>query len=179
MSKLSWISGAALAACMMLAGCFTSEQPLFEQRSGEALMGGGLIDVTTRDGNNEPDKGQLRWDHGAYVDPKGDEHTTISFHRLPGTWPWDNWYVGQTSDTDESHKGYMYELYRRQGAKIYNYNMSCSDLTDAEAAAAHMVRTEGNQECKTTRQSDLAQALRILSAREKPDGYWTWKRKGP
>ena len=51
---------------------------------------------------------------------------------------------------------------RREGAKISDYSLSCSDLTDAEAAAAHMVRTEGNQECKVTRQSDLAQALRAV-----------------
>ncbi|HVY03533.1 MAG TPA: hypothetical protein VG983_07740 [Caulobacterales bacterium] len=178
MIKLSWMSGAALAACVLLAGCFTSEQPLFDQALGSPLMGAGDVEITTHDTDKE-EAGTLHWQSGVYVDLTDKDHASISFHRLPGTWPWDGWYVGETQMSDAPGKGYLYELYRKQGGRLYNYNVSCSDLTDLEAAQTHMARSESNQECTATRQADLAAALRLLAKRESPDGYWTWKPAPP
>lgn len=174
MIKLSWFSAPALAACLLLAGCFTSEQPLFDQSLGSPLMGTGEVLVTTYENDHE-DGGTLVWKSGTYIDEKDDDHTSISFHRLPGTWPWEGWYVGESLSNGKTSSGYIYELYRKRGDKLHAYSISCRDLTDLEAEQTHMARSESKDECKVTRQADLAAALRLLAKRKSSDSYWTWK----
>jgi hypothetical protein len=72
--------------------------------------------------------------------------------------------------------GYMYLLYRRKGGRVLTYNLSCTDLSAEEAAAAHLVRSESGQECKATRADDLAQAFRLLAKRKQPEGYMVARR---
>jgi len=170
---MRWLSVAALAASLMLAGCFTSAAPLFDPRQGEAMLGAGAIKVTPHDERGDDEAGVLRFQHGAYVAVDDKDNTTISFHRLPGTWPWDGWYVGETR-RDEGKGDYMYELYRRRGDKLFVYGAACRDISAAEAGAAHLVRTDSGEECKATRQEDLAQALRLIAKRKPSNNYWTW-----
>jgi hypothetical protein len=187
MIKHSWFLTPALALCFLLSGCFTSERPLFDQRTGSALLGGGDVRVTGHSLDpkkqdvdaKDSDVGVLHWSDGVYIDMSDKDKATLSFHRLPGTWPWDGWYVGETQMNDESGKGYLYELYRKDDGRLLIYNVACSDLTDLEAERTHMVRTQSGVECKTNRQSDLAMALRLLIKRKKPESYWTYEPAPP
>ena len=182
MIKRSWILTPALGFCLLLSGCFTSDQALFDQRSGSALLGGGDVTVTGHSMDRKDhgaggtnDVGVLHWSDGVYVDVTDEEKATLSFHRLPGTWPWDGWYIGETQTNAENGKSYLYELYRKADDKLLIYNISCRDLTDLEAEQAHMVRTQSGVECKTSRQSDLAMAVRLLARRKGPEAYWTFQ----
>jgi hypothetical protein len=159
-----------LAACLALAGCFTSEAPLFEG-AGVPVMGAGRVTITTHENGQAPDSGEMEWTAAGYVEPdKPDKKDVMTFHHMPGGGPFSPWYVGQTNGGGDSG-GYMYLLYRKQGPRLYSYDISCEDLTDAEAAAAHLVRKDSGRECVATRASDLAQAFRLLAKRKTPKSY--------
>lgn len=170
MIKLSRLLAPVFVACLFLAGCFTSEQPLFPGK-GTALMGAGVIKVTTHMNDQDPEGGELRWVDGSYVDETDKDKTAISFHGLPYSWPWDGWHIGQT----QMRGGYIYGLYRKQGDRILVYDLSCTDLTDVEIQKTHLAKSEGGQECKVTRKEDLVAAFHILLKRKASTGYWTYK----
>lgn len=170
----SHLAALALAACLALAGCFVSEQPLFKG-GGEALFGRGVVTVTTFETGSSPDTGQLRWTPQGYVDPEDKDQTLMTFHHLPGGGWFSPWYVGQAAAGGDSKDGYMYMLYRKDGARLNTYDLSCSDLTPAEADAAHLVRSDSGSECTATRPEDLATAFRLLAKRKTPNGYMTAK----
>ncbi|MEJ0022212.1 MAG: hypothetical protein WDN76_01310 [Alphaproteobacteria bacterium] len=67
----------------------------------------------------------------------------------------------------------MYMLFRKQGDRMNSYDLSCSDLTDAEAAAHHLVRS--GSECKATNAGDLVGALRMLAKRKPSTSYMVAK----
>jgi hypothetical protein len=174
MIKLSWITAPAFAACLLLAGCFTSDQPLFDPATSSPIMGTKDVKIAVHEGNG-PDDGVLIWNGHGYTDKSDTDASTIAFYRLPGTLPWDGWYVGQTNlSGQDARSGYLYELYKKAGNQLNVYNVSCKDLTDVEVTAAHLARTESGQECKATRQADLAKAFRLLAKRKSPDSYWTY-----
>lgn len=160
----------AFAACLALAGCFVSEKPLFDG-PGKPLFGRGLVTVTTVEAGSDTDTGQLRWTPEGYVDPDDDEHNVMTFHRLPrGGW-FSSWYVAQSGVSENDREGYIYMLYRKQGDRLLTYDLSCSDLTAEEAAAAHLSRSESGQECTAVSATDLADALRLLARRKPSNGY--------
>jgi hypothetical protein len=163
-----------LAACLALAGCFTSEAPLFDASHGAPVFGKGRVIVTTFEGDKSPETGTLEWTKNGYIEPDKPDEGAMSFHHLPGSGWFSPWYVGQSNMGDPAKDGgYMYILYRKDGSHLYGYDLSCSDLTPAEAQAAHLVRKQSGDECEATRAEDLAQAFRLLSHRKKPTSYMT------
>ncbi|MGE3302531.1 MAG: hypothetical protein AB7M12_05405 [Hyphomonadaceae bacterium] len=162
------LAGLALAACLALAGCFVSDAPLFDPRRGEAVFGKGVVSVVSQQKDQDAETNQLEWSPDGYIDPEDKDADRTSFHHLPGSGWFSPWYVAQSG---EKGGGYIYMLYRKRGGRLESYPVSCSDLTDAEAAAAHITRSESGSECKATTAADLAQAFRILSRRLQPDGY--------
>ena len=168
----SVLAALALGACLALAGCFTSQTPLFEG-AGAPVFGTGRLAVTTYEDGQTLDSGALEWTAEGYIDAekdKDDKDSVITFHHLPGTGPFSAWYVAQSA-SGGGGDGYMYLLYRKQGARLYSYDISCEDLSIAEAEAAHLVRKDEGKECVATRAADLAQALRLLSKRKTAKSY--------
>lgn len=167
----------ALAACLALAGCFTSEAPLFDARHGVAVFGKGRVLVTTYDKDQSPDTGALEWTPIGYIEPGKAAEGAMSFHHLPGMGLFSPWYVGQTNMGDSGKDGgYMYLLYKKQGARLLTIEVDCKDLTGAEASHAHLVRKDTDSECVATRPGDLAEAFRLLAKRKSATGYMTAKR---
>jgi hypothetical protein len=160
----------ALAACLALAGCFTSEAPLFSG-VGVPLFGRGVVTVTTYEAGETPETGQMEWTQAGYIEPGNEDGGATTFHHMPGSGWFSPWYVGQTETSKGD--GYVYALYRKQGARLNTYDLSCEDLSPAEAVAAHLVRSESGNECKATRAGDLAEAFRLLSKRKSSNGYMT------
>ncbi len=109
-------------------------------------------------------------DARGYVDPENKDQDVMTFHHLPG-W-FSPWYVGQSGEGNPPD-GYMYMLFRKQGDRMNSYDLSCSDLTDAEAAAHHLVRS--GSECKATNAGDLVGALRMLAKRKPSTSYMVAK----
>jgi predicted small secreted protein len=170
------LAALALGACLVLTGCFTSQAPLFSG-AGEPVFGTGKLTVTTYEDGQDPDAGAIAWTANGYVDAeKDDQETLITFHRMPGGGPFSSWYVGQTASGGKDADGYMYLLYRKQGGRLYSYDISCDDLSPAEAEAAHLVLKDDGKECVATRAGDLAQAFRLLSKRKQAKSYMIAKR---
>ena len=169
----SGLVAVALALCLGLAGCFTSEKPLFDDARGVALLGRGSLDVTTYKEGETPESGRMEWRGGLYeaIDD-GEEDGKISFHHLPGSGWFSPWYVGQTA-LGKDEEGFLYILYRKDGPRLYSYDVGCSDLTPQEAAATHMERSASGQECHAARAADLGKALLLLSKRKQADAYMT------
>ncbi len=164
-----------VAACLALASCFTSETPLFGAGRGQALLGSGLLTVETHQGG-AVETNRLRWTTGGYVDPEQPDEGVVTFHRLPGA-PWSGLWVGQTRLADKTSAPlYSYAIFRKDGDKIYFYDAACQDLTDAEAAAAGMRRTEAGAECRVGSVNGLTRALRAIAKRKPAAGYWTVSR---
>lgn len=173
------LAALALGACLALAGCFTSQAPLFDG-AGAPVLGSGKLTVTTYEQGEDPDSGALEWTAEGYVDAEKDQDdkdSVITFHRLPGMGVFSSWYVGQTA-SGGSGDGYMYLLYHKQGARLYSYDVNCEDLSAAEAAATHLVRKDEGKECVATRAGDLAQAFRLLAKRKPPKSYMVARRAG-
>jgi hypothetical protein len=168
----SSLAAVAVAACLMLAGCFVSEKPLFEG-AGEPVFGRGLVTVTTYETGSDPDSGKMQWTAEGYVDPEDDSENVMTFHHAPGGGWFSPWYIGQSGGLGDDNDGYMYMLFRKQGARMNSFDLRCSDLTDAEVAAAHLVR-EGS-ECRATNARDLAGALRLLAKRKPSKSYMVAK----
>lgn len=168
----------ALAACLALAGCFTSEAPLFDARQGVAVFGKGRVLVTTYDKDQSPDTGALEWTPQGYVEPGKAADGTMSFHHLTGMGWFSPYYVGQTNmgGSGKDGDGYMYLLYKKEGDRLLTIEVDCKDLSPAEAAQAHLVRKDADSECVATRPGDLAQAFRLLAKRKPATGYMTAKR---
>jgi hypothetical protein len=171
MSMKTGLIALALSACLALAGCFTSEQPLFDAKAGVALFGKGHVLVTTYKNDEKPDTGDLDWTDVGYIEVGKPKGGALSFHKLPNSGWFSHWYVGQTNmgSEDGPLDGWMYMLYRKDGEKLFTYDLSCSDLTDKEVVATHLTRKES--ECKATAAADLAKAFRILSKRKTAEGY--------
>lgn len=167
----------ALAACLALAGCFTSEAPLFDARQGVAVFGKGRVLVTTYDKDQSPDTGALQWTPVGYIEPGKAADGAVSFHHLPGAGPFSPWYVGQTNmGGSGADGGYMYLLYKKQGGRLLSIDVDCKDLTAEEALQAHLVRKDTDSECVATRPDDVAQAFRLLAKRKPVTGYMTARR---
>ncbi len=163
-----------ITACLALAGCFTSEAPLFSG-PGAPLLGRGLVAVTTHETGETSETSQIQWTANGYIEPGGEDGGAMTFHRLPGSGLFSPWYVGQAAESGKDDSGHMYALYRRQGDRLHSYDLSCSDLTPAEASAAHLVRNESGAKCTATRAGDLAAAFRLLAKRKTFSGYMTAK----
>jgi hypothetical protein len=161
----SSLAAMALAACLALAGCFVSEKPLFDG-AGDPVFGRGLMTVTTIETDSDPDSGKMQWTAKGYVDPDDEDHTVMTFHHVSG-W-FSPWYVGQSGKGD-APDGYMYMIFRKQGGRLHSYDLSCSDLTDAEAATYHLTRS--GSECNATSAKDLIGALRLLAKRKPSTAY--------
>ena len=162
----------ALAACLALAGCFTSEAPLFDARQGVAVLGKGRLQITTYDKDQAPDTGELQWTPQGYIEPGKAADGAISFHHLTGTGWFSPYYVGQT---DMGGDDYMYLLYKKQGDRLFSIEVDCKDLTAEEALQAHLVRKDTDSECVATGPEDIAQAFRLLAKRKPTTGYMTAK----
>jgi hypothetical protein len=163
----------ALAACLALTGCFTSEAPLYDARQGAPLFGKGRVLVTTYDKDQAPDTGTLEWTSQGYVEPGKAADGAMSFHHLDGMGWFSPWYVGQTNmgGAGKDGDGYMYLLYKKEGARLLSIEVDCKDLTQDEAQTARLVRRDGDSECVATRPEDLAQAFRLLAKRKPATGY--------
>ncbi|HWA22549.1 MAG TPA: hypothetical protein VG735_09165 [Caulobacterales bacterium] len=166
----SRLAALALAACLALAGCFVSDKPLFNG-AGDPVFGRGLVTVTTFEAGSAPDTGQMRWTPQGYIEPDDNDKNVMTFHHLPGGGWFSPWYVGQAGVSGDGKGGYMYMLYRKDGDRLITYDLSCSDLTADEAAAAHLVRSDSGSECTATRPEDLAAAFRLLAKRKPSKGY--------
>ena len=166
------LAALALGACLALAGCFTSQAALFDG-AGAPVFGTGRLAVTTYEQGQDPDAGALEWTAKGYIDAEkdaSDKDSVITFHRLPGMGPFSSWYVAQSASSSDGD-GFMYMLYRKQGARLYSYDVNCEDLSVAEAQAAHLVRKDEGKECVATRADDLAQAFRLLAKRKPAKSY--------
>ncbi len=59
----SRLAALAMVACLALAGCFTSDKPLFPG-PGEPVFGKGLMTITTYSKDADPDAGKMQWTPG-------------------------------------------------------------------------------------------------------------------
>jgi len=124
------------AICLLLAGCFQSEQPKFPlANAAAALDQGGRYVVYERGPDNTYQRQEVlqikHRDDGAYdfVDEKG-ETLTISFHALGG-----DLFVGQAK-AEKDQPGYGYTIVRIAGNEAVLYVPQCDDQDKAVLAAA-------------------------------------------
>jgi hypothetical protein len=141
------------ATCLLLAGCFQSEQAKFPLASAAALLHeGGRYVVYERGPDNTYQRQEVleikhRGD-GAYdfVNEKG-ETLTISFHALSG-----DLFVGQANGENDQ-PGYGYTMIRVAGNDAVFYVPQCDDQ-DKTMLAASSVEVSGQLECIIDRVAD-------------------------
>ena len=134
------------AICLLLAGCFQSEQPRFPPANAAAALDrGGRYVVYERGPDNTYQRQEAlqikHRDDGAYdfVDEKG-ETVTISFHALGG-----DLFVGQAK-AEKDQPAYGYTIVRIAGNETVLYVPQCDDQDKAVLAAAS-VEVNGQLEC--------------------------------
>jgi hypothetical protein len=142
----------ALAASLVLSGCFFSVTPKFPAASAVAVFGdGGRFQTYERtDGDNyKKDEVMVvkRLADGGYdfVNEKG-EAQPISFHRIS-----DGVFVGQAQEKGKSHYGYV--VFRVAGNEAFVYLPAC-DKQDAAVIEKLGVSIRGQYECTIDRVTD-------------------------
>jgi hypothetical protein len=153
------------AICLLLAGCFQSEQPKFPlANAAAALDQGGRYVVYERGPDNTYQRQEVlqikHRDDGAYdfVDEKG-ETVTISFHALGG-----DLFVGQAK-AEKDQPGYGYTIVRIAGNEAVLYVPQCDDQDKAVLAAAS-VEVNGQLECIIDRIADAPALFKRLDPGE-------------
>ena len=149
------------ATCLLLAGCFQSEQAKFPLASAAApLHDGGRYVVYERGPDNTYRRQEVleikhRGD-GAYdfVNEKG-ETLTISFHALSG-----DLFVGQAKGENDQ-PGYGYTVVRIAGNEAVFYVPQCDDQ-DKPMLAAASVEVSGQLECIIDRVADAPALFKRL-----------------
>jgi hypothetical protein len=149
------------AICLLLAGCFQSEQPKFPLADAAAPLGdGGRYALYERSPDNRYQRQEAvvikRRSDGAYdfIDEKG-EAQTVSF-RLGG-----DLFVGQAK-ADKDQPGYGYAVLRVTGGEAMVYVPQC-DAQDKAALAASGVEVNGQLECIVDRVGDTAGLFKRLA----------------
>jgi hypothetical protein len=150
------------ATCLLLAGCFQSNEPKFPLADAAAPLGdGGRYALYERSPDNRYQRQEAlvikRRGDGAYdfVDEKG-EAQTVSFHALGG-----DLFVGQ-AQADKDQPGYGYAVLRVAGGEALIYVPQC-DAQDKAALAASGVEVNGQLECILDRVGDAAGLFKRLA----------------
>jgi hypothetical protein len=147
---------AALAASLLLSGCFTSETPKFPIESAVAvapLGDGGRFQTYERLDGDRYKKDEVmvvkRRPDGGYdfVNEKG-EVQPISFHPLAG-----GNLVGQAPESEKSKYGYV--IFRVAGNEAFVYVPACDDQDKAQLEKLGVVFV-GQYECTIDRVADPA-----------------------
>jgi hypothetical protein len=147
---------AALAACLLLSGCFTSETPKFpiESAVAVAMLGdGGRFQTYERLDGDSYKKDEVmvvkrRTDGGYdFVNEKG-EVQPISFHPLAG-----GNLVGQAHEPGKPRYGYV--IFRIAGSEAFVYLPDCEKQDKAQLEKLGVVFV-GQYECNIDRVSDPA-----------------------
>lgn len=143
------------ATCLLLAGCFHSNEPKFPLAGAAApLDEGGRYALYERGPDNRYQRQEAvvvkRRGDGAYdfIDEKG-EIQTLSFHALG-----DDLFVGQAK-ADKDQPGYGYAVLRVAGGEAVVYVPQC-DAQDRAALATSGVEVNGQLECVLDRVGDTA-----------------------
>lgn len=149
------------ATCLLLAGCFQSEQAKFPLASAAApLHEGGRYVVYERGPDNTYRRQEVleikRRGDGAYdfVNETG-ETLTISFHALRG-----DLFVGQAKGENDQ-PGYGYTVVRIAGNEAVFYVPQC-DGQDKAMLAAASVEVSGQLECIIDRVADAPALFKRL-----------------
>jgi len=149
------------ATCLLLAGCFQSEQAKFPLASAAApLHEGGRYVVYERGPDNTYQRQEVleikRRSDGAYdlVNEKA-ETLTISFHALS-----DDLFVGQAKGENDQ-PGYGYTVVRIAGNEAVFYVPQC-DGQDKAMLAAASVEVSGQLECIIDRVADAPALFKRL-----------------
>src|SRR5712671_1007798 len=149
------------AICVLLAGCFQSEQSKFPLANAAAPFGdGGRYIVYERLAGDRFERQEVfvitRRPDRAYdfVNEKG-ETLTMSLHALGG-----DRFVGQASP-DKSRPGYGYWVLRTSGNETMLYLPQC-DKQDKAALKAAGVEMNGEYECIVDRVADPAGLFKQL-----------------
>ena len=151
------------ATCLLLAGCFQSEQAKFPLASAAApLEEGGRYVVYERGADNTYQRQEVleikhRSDRAYdFVNEKG-ETLTISFHALGG-----DLFVGQAKGENDQ-PGYGYTVVRIAGNEVVLYVPQCDDQ-DKTVLAASSVEVSGQLECIIDRVADAPALFKRLEA---------------
>ncbi|HEY6994380.1 MAG TPA: hypothetical protein VH397_11770 [Xanthobacteraceae bacterium] len=150
------------AACLLLAGCFQSNEPKFPLAGAASpLDEGGRYAVYERGPDDRYQRQEMvlikRRSDGAYdfVDEKG-ETQTVSFHALGG-----DLFVGQAKDNNDQ-PGYGFAVLRMAGGEAVVYVPQC-DAQDKAALTAVGVEVNGQHECVLDRVGDAAGLFKRLA----------------
>jgi hypothetical protein len=153
------------AICVLLAGCFQSEQPKFPLAEAAAPFGdGGRYVVYERVAGDRFERQEVfvitrRADRAYdFVNQKG-ETLTMSLHALG-----DDRFVGQASP-DKSRPGFGYVVLRTTGNETTLYLPQC-DKQDKAVLKAAGVEMNGEYECTVDRVTDPAGLFRRLELGE-------------
>jgi len=156
---------AALAASVLLSGCFVSETPKFPAANAVAAFGDGGrfqgYDRTESDGYKKADEAIImvkrRGDGGYdFVDEK-DKVTPISFHLIAG-----GNFVGQALNNAKS--GYGYLVFRIAGNEAFIYAPDCDKQDKAQLEKLGVAI--GQFECRIDRVADPAAFFASLTLGE-------------
>jgi len=147
-------SFAAVAACLLLSGCFSSETPKFPMEGAAAPFGdGGRYQTYERTDGDNYKKDEIitvkrRTDGGYdFVNQKG-EVQPISFYRLTG-----ESFVGQASSPEKERPRYAYVIFRIAGNEALVYLPDCQKQDKARMEALGVVSI-GQYECAIDRVAD-------------------------
>jgi hypothetical protein len=158
-------SFAAVAACLLLSGCFSSETPKFPLASAAAPFGdGGRYQGYERTDGDNFKKDEIitvkrRTDGGYdFVNQKG-EVQPISFHRVAG----EN-FVGQASP-ETGKTRYAYVIFRVAGNEAFVYLPDCEKQDKAQMEKLGVVFV-GRYECAIDRVADPAAFFASLTLGE-------------
>jgi hypothetical protein len=153
------------AICVLLAGCFQSEQPKFPLASAAAALDqGGRYVLYERGPDNTYQRQEVleikRRDDRAYdfVNEKG-ETLTISFHAIGG-----DLFVGQAR-AEKDQPGFGYTMVRIAGNEAVLYVPQCDDQ-DKTVLAAASVEVNGQLECIIDRVADAPTLFKRLDPGE-------------
>lgn len=153
------------ATCLLLAGCFQSDEPKFPLASAAAALGeGGRYALYERDPDGRYQRQEVvvikRRGDGAYdfIDEKG-EAQMVSFHALGG-----DLFVGQ-AQADKDQPGYRYAVLRASDGEALVYVPQCDDQ-DKAALVASGVEVNGQLECILDRVGDTTALFKQLALGE-------------